>query len=262
MDRRQQFIQQIMPYAIEASKRTGVDPRIIVGQAALESNYGQSAPGMNFFGIKSHGKEGGQTLNTTEYGSGGYYKTADSFRKYGSMGESVDDYARFITENKRYAPMREAQGIDAQLDALQKSKYATDPQYASKVGSIARSINGDLDSYTPPQQQQPATPAAAPAQQTTEPVYKNDIATFARYYGNKLLPDQIDAPTPLTADEIKTQNADLAQSAGYAKAAGGLLNLAKLLQEKPQPEEDMQPMPMPERRRVAFRPIAPMRGLL
>lgn len=97
---------------------------------------------------------------------------------------------------------------------------------------------------------------------TAEPVYKNDIATFARYYGNKILPDQIDAPTPLTADEAKMQMADMAQSAGYAKAAGGLLNLAKLLQEKPEPELEMQPMPMPERRRVAFRPLAPMRGLL
>lgn len=255
MDRRQQFIQQIMPYAIEASKRTGVDPRIIVGQAALESNYGQSAPGMNFFGIKSHGREGGQTLNTTEYGSGGAYKTADSFRKYGSMGESVDDYARFITENKRYAPVREAQGIDAQLAALQKSGYATDPQYGSKVGSIAKSINGDLNLYTQPTQQ-----ATAPA--TAEPVYRGDIGTMARYYGNKMFPDQIDAPTPMTADEQQTQVADMAQSAGYAKAAGGLLNLAKLLQEKPEPEQDMMPMPMPERRRVAFRPLAPMRGLL
>lgn len=115
----------------------------------------------------------------------------------------------------------------------------------------------DEGSYAPTQQA-----AASAAEKVAEPVYKNDIATFARYYGNKLLPDQIDAPTPLTADEAKTQQADLAESAGYAKAAGGLLNLAKLLQEKPQPEEDFQPMPMPERRRVAFRPIAPMRGLL
>lgn len=117
----------------------------------------------------------------------------------------------------------------------------------------------DDGTYTPPQQHQATAPAA---EKVAEPVYRNDIFTAARYYGNKLLPDQIDAPTPLTADEIKTQQADLAQSAGYAKAAGGLLNLAKLLQEKPQPEEDFQPMPMPERRRVAFRPLAPMRGLL
>jgi hypothetical protein len=252
MDLRKQFVQQMMPYAIEASKRTGVDPRIIIGQAALESNYGRSAPGMNFFGIKSHGREGGQTLNTSEYGSGGMYRTADSFRRYNSMGESVDDYARFISENKRYAPVRSAQGLDAQLAELQKSGYATDPNYGSKVGSIARGIELDKNSYTPPQQE-----AAAPA-----PVYKQDMATAARWLGNKILPDQIDAPTPMTAEEVKTQNADLAQSAGYAKAAGGLLNLAKLMQEKPEPEEEMMPAQMPERRRVAFRPLPTMRGLL
>lgn len=257
MDLRRQFVQQMMPYAIEASKRTGVDPRIIIGQAALESNYGKSAPGMNFFGIKSHGREGGQTLNTSEYGSGGMYRTADSFRRYNSMGESVDDYARFITENKRYAPVRSAQGLDAQLAALQKSGYATDPNYGSKVGSIARGIDIDQNSYSPPQQQAASPAAAAPA-----PVYKNDIATAARWVGNKILPDQIDAPTPLTPEEVKTQDADLAQSAGYAKAAGGLLNLAKLLQEKPEPEQEMMPAPMPERRRVAFRPLPMMRGLL
>ena len=112
----------------------------------------------------------------------------------------------------------------------------------------------DDGSYAPTQQ------AAAPA--AAEPVYRGDIGTMARYYGNKMFPDQIDAPTPMTADEQKMQQADATQSAGYAKAAGGLLNLAKLLQEKPEPEPDMQPMPMPERRRVAFRPLAPMRGLL
>lgn len=112
----------------------------------------------------------------------------------------------------------------------------------------------DDGSYAPTQQ------AAAPA--AAEPVYAKDLGTSMRWMANKIAPDIVDAPTPLTADEIKTQSADLAQSAGYAKAAGGLLNLAKLLQEKPEPEQEMMPMPMPERRRVAFRPLAPMRGLL
>lgn len=112
----------------------------------------------------------------------------------------------------------------------------------------------DDGSYAPTQQ------AAAPA--AADPVYAKDLGTSMRWMANKIAPDMVDAPTPLTADEIKTQQADLTQSAGYAKAAGGLLNLAKLLQEKPEPEPEMTPMPMPERRRVAFRPLAPMRGLL
>lgn len=107
---------------------------------------------------------------------------------------------------------------------------------------------------------QTSEPQQSPA--AAEPVYAKDLGTSMRWMANKIAPDMVDAPTPLTADEIKTQQADLSQSAGYAKAAGGLLNLAKLLQEKPEPEPDFQPMPMPERRRVAFRPLAPMRGLL
>lgn len=241
-----------MPYAVSASRSTGVDPRIILGQAALESNFGRSAPGNNFFGIKSHGVPGGQTLNTSEYGDGGMYKTADSFRKYGSMEDSANDYASFINSNKRYLPVRQAQGLDAQLEALQKSGYATDPNYGSKVGSIARAIDLDQNSYTPPQQQAAADRA---------PVYKNDITTALRWAGNKIAPDYVDAPVPLSDTEVKTQAADMAQSAGYAKAAGGLLQLAKLLE--PKQEEEPMPMPQaPERKRIAFRPLSTMRGLL
>jgi hypothetical protein len=126
----------------------------------------------------------------------------------------------------------------------------------TQKGARAASEFGLGDGQMPPQQ---AAASAAPA---SSPVYKNDISTAARWLGNKILPDQIDAPTPLTPEEVKTQEADLAQSAGYAKAAGGLLNLAKLLQEKPEPEEEMMPAQMPERRRVAFRPLPTMRGLL
>lgn len=107
-----------------------------------------------------------------------------------------------------------------------------------------------------------ATNVAAAQPQAAEPVYAKDIGTSMRWMANKILPDMVDAPKPLSADEIKTQQADLSQAAGYAKAAGGLLNLAKLLEENPEPEEEMMQMPMPERRRVAFRPLAPMRGLL
>jgi hypothetical protein len=112
--------------------------------------------------------------------------------------------------------------------------------------------------------------AAAPAQQPQQtaaaaaPVYSNDLMTAARYWGNKMLPNQIDAPTPLTAEEAKAQPAEMGQFSGanFTKAAGGLLNLAKLLQDQQQPEPEIMPAPMPERRRVAFRPLPMMRGLL
>ncbi len=138
---KQKFIDTLLPAAIEHGQRIGVDPRIIVAQAAQETGWGRSAPGNNFFGIKSHGQGGGQNLTTHEVINGQRVKINDSFRTFATPQDSVAGYADFIASNKRYRPMREAQGLDAQLQALGASGYATDPNYARSVGAIARSIN-------------------------------------------------------------------------------------------------------------------------
>lgn len=137
---KQAFISNLLPAAIEESKRTGVDPRIIVAQAAQETGWGRSAPGNNYFGIKSHGKSGGQSFKTHEYVNGKRVNITDSFRRFDSPADSVRGYGDFILQNPRYRPLREAQGIDAQLEALQASGYATDPNYSRSVGAIARGI--------------------------------------------------------------------------------------------------------------------------
>lgn len=136
----QEFIDMLMPTALEVSAETGIDPRIIVAQAAQETGWGRSAPGNNFFGIKSHGQSGGQTLNTHEYINGERVNVSDSFRTFGSPEDSVRGYGEFIRSNPRYGDFMAAQGLDAQLDALQASGYATDPNYSQSVGSIARGI--------------------------------------------------------------------------------------------------------------------------
>lgn len=134
------FVSALMPAALEASQRTGVDPRIIVAQAAQETGWGRSAPGNNYFGIKSHGQDGGQDLATHEVVNGQRVKVNDSFRTFDSPGNSVAGYADFLLENPRYKPMMAAQGLDAQLEALGASGYATDPSYSRSVGAIARSL--------------------------------------------------------------------------------------------------------------------------
>lgn len=80
---RKTFVDTLLPAAMEESKRTGIDPRIIVAQAAQETGWGKSAPGNNFFGIKSHGKDGGQNFATHEYVKGNRVRVNDSFRTYG-----------------------------------------------------------------------------------------------------------------------------------------------------------------------------------
>lgn len=139
-----EYIEAMWPHALEASRQTGVDPRIIVAQASLETGYGQHVPGNNHFGIKSHGQDGGNSLMTTEVVDGQPVRIRDSFRAYGGMGESAQGYADFLRANPRYGDLMGAQGLDAQLDALQASGYATDPEYAAKLRSIIGRIPGGI----------------------------------------------------------------------------------------------------------------------
>ncbi len=171
---RQDFVNALLPAAIEEGKRTGIDPRIIVAQAAQETGWGKSAPGNNYFGIKSHGQAGGNSMMTTEVINGQPVRVRDSFRGYDSPEASVRGYGDFMLQNPRYQAMRSAQGMDAQLEALQASGYATDPNYSRSVGAIARGIQlpqevaaaGPMTAYSDPMVSQ--SPAAA-AIQTQSP---------------------------------------------------------------------------------------------
>lgn len=162
------FVSSLLPAAMEESKRTGVDPRIIVAQAVQETGWGKSAPGNNYFGIKSHGQSGGQTLATNEVVDGKTVRVNDSFRQFASPQDSVKGYGDFILQNPRYKPFREAQGLDAQLEALQASGYATDPNYSRSVGAIARGIKlpGEVAAASP----QASMAAAAPASGYVDPM--------------------------------------------------------------------------------------------
>lgn len=105
----------------------------------------------------------------------------------------------------------------------------------------------------------PVQPAAASSPTAEKPVYSPDLFTQARAFGNQVLPDVIDAPKPMTPEEVKTMQADMAKGGEYMKAAQGLMSLSSLLM--PKPEEEM-PMQAPQINRGQFRPLPRMRGLL
>lgn len=140
MESKEEFIAAIYPAAVEVGRATGVDPRIIVAQAALESGWGKSAPNNNYFGVKSHGKGGGATMSTKEVVNGKVVTENASFRQYNSPADSVRGYGEFLMENPRYKRMREAESLEEQVRALGRSGYATDPAYADKIYSIATGL--------------------------------------------------------------------------------------------------------------------------
>lgn len=133
---RDDFIKQMRPFAIEAGKRLGVNPNIIIAQAAHETGWGRHAPNNNFFGIK--GKGG--TFTTAEYVNGKPVTITDSFRGYRNMEDSVKGYADFILGNKRYKNAIGLNDPEAYINAIAQAGYATDPNYASRVMSIYKMI--------------------------------------------------------------------------------------------------------------------------
>ena len=133
------FVERIKPKALAVAKELGIDPRIIIAQAALETGWGKSVKGNNLFGIKSHGKQNGIMVATHEVVDGRRVGITDSFRAYDTFDDSISDYGDFLRDNKRYQPILNADSLDEQIAALGASGYATDPDYASKVESIAKS---------------------------------------------------------------------------------------------------------------------------
>lgn len=143
------FIKDILPYAVEVGDRYGIDPVTIITQAALETGWGDEVAGNNYFGIKSHGQPGGQMVTTHEEVNGKRVKVQDSFRTYGSLADSVNDYGRFLSENPRYADAIAQQGYPQELAGLAGSGYATDSNYPNLVQGVARSVTRRMQPLPP-----------------------------------------------------------------------------------------------------------------
>jgi flagellar protein FlgJ len=159
----EQFVDTLLPVAEQVSTRLGVDSRVLLSQAALETGWGEKVikfadgrSSFNFFNIKADGNWKGAVVSvpTLEYRDGVAVRETANFRAYNSPEESFADYAQLIGNNPRYQDaLAQAGNPRAYVHALQRAGYATDPHYAQKVLSVFAS-----DSL-----QQAAAPLATPA---------------------------------------------------------------------------------------------------
>jgi flagellar protein FlgJ len=142
----QQFLRDIWPHAERAASRLGVDARAIAAQAALETGWGQrmvrdgtGVNGNNLFNIKADARWNGPrvTVNTLEFEDGLPQLRQAQFRAYQDLGDSFEDYVRFLSDNPRYADaLRRGLSAHGFAQSLQEAGYATDPRYAEKLRSI------------------------------------------------------------------------------------------------------------------------------
>lgn len=159
-----QFVGAYYKFAKQTEQKTGISAIAILAQAALESGWGKYAPGNMFFGVKDtdgiNGNE--QLITTTEYSRRSdlkfpvilsvtptirngvkyfKYRVKDYFKKFETPEESFTHHAQFFFKNKRYRKALEVRNdYNRFIDEIAKAGYATDPNYAEQLKSVARSI--------------------------------------------------------------------------------------------------------------------------
>jgi flagellar protein FlgJ len=146
LQRAQDFLHQHRAEADVAAQGSGIPADFMLAQAAHETGWGKreirNADGSsanNLFGIKAGGDWSGPvaTATTTEVIDGVAHKVQARFRSYASAQESFRDYAGLIANSARYAGVAGSAGdAKAFAQGLQRAGYATDPDYAGKLGRV------------------------------------------------------------------------------------------------------------------------------
>src|SRR5204863_1482050 len=136
------FVAHLLPHATAAAAALGVEPRLLLAQAALETGWGGAVPqhadgssAHNVFGIKAGSAWSGARIAewTLEHEHGVAVRRSAEFRAYPSSAASFADYVDLIGNTPRYAAaLASADNPEAYAHAVQAAGYATDPGYADK----------------------------------------------------------------------------------------------------------------------------------
>ncbi len=144
-----QFVEQVLPTIQRAARILGINPLGLLAQAALETGWGQrmprtadGRPSLNLFGVKAGEEWSGAraVAETLEFNGGLATQRRTAFRAYGSIEQSVSDFANLLANSPRYREaMAAGSNVQAYIDGIARSGYATDPAYGIKLNEI---LNG------------------------------------------------------------------------------------------------------------------------
>lgn len=134
------FINRLATAAQQVGAEYDLYPSVIIAQAALESDWGNSrlgrAPFHNLFGVKGYFAGRTTSQPTSEYQDGHHLMVVDNFRRYQNDYEALRDYAQTLEAPfYRDVHRRYAKSYRQATHALQ-GRYATDPQYEQKLNRL------------------------------------------------------------------------------------------------------------------------------
>lgn len=144
--KKQDFIKEIAPAAKSVQERYSILPSLIISQACLESNFGNSQlaiKGNNLFGVKGSHNGDYLLMSTKEWDAKkGWYQVQAKFRKYPSWKESVEDHALLFKnglsreKSNRYAAIIGESDYKKAIIAVKNAGYATDPGYPELLNKL------------------------------------------------------------------------------------------------------------------------------
>ncbi len=145
------FMDSVLPVVKKAAASIGVNPLILVAQAALETGWGKFVvkdsagnSSNNLFNIKADNRWQGEKVevSTQEYREGRPVMEQAAFRSYSSIAQSAEDFAKFIQDNPRYQNALNAVADGKEfIRELHDAGYATDPAYTKKVLGVFDTLN-------------------------------------------------------------------------------------------------------------------------
>jgi flagellum-specific peptidoglycan hydrolase FlgJ len=137
------YIEKFKDDAIRIMHETGIPASIVLGVAMHESASGNSTLAQhlnNQFGVKGGG---GATFYK------GHKKVRTAYKKYDSVLDSFQDFARIMTERKQFSHLADALSHYDYLGwakGIQRAGYAGSHKWASQVLGIIRKYDlHDLD---------------------------------------------------------------------------------------------------------------------
>jgi flagellar protein FlgJ len=144
-----QFVKAVLPTIQRAAQALGINPVGMLAQAALETGWGQRMPrtadgssSLNLFGVKAgESWSGGRAVaDTVEISGGVATPRRTAFRAYGSIEESVNDFANLLAASPRYREAIAAgRSAEDYVASIARSGYATDPEYGNKLNQLLNS---------------------------------------------------------------------------------------------------------------------------
>ncbi len=227
MDRRQEFYNEVYGYAKDAGLNDA-QAHLAASQASLETGFGKSVAGNNYFGVKAGSSWNGPTKNvrTWEEVGGKRQNITDRFRAYEHPVQSLRDWAS--TVGNRWSSAMSAPTFAEAVSALgagKKGGYATDSKYGSKLNSIQSTYGKDvglLNAIAPDIRSVP-TPTARP-----EPTFTAPLSSVERAPLQEVAMTQFDAsrfgPAPTSVFDATRFADPTAVAQGKAGLQRGLLD--------------------------------------